>query len=39
MRVGVRTSTSSPLSAEYQESTVTQQGKIYPSILQTLVNH
>ena len=39
MRVGVKASTSQPLSAEHQESTMFQPWMIYPLILQTLVNH
>ena len=39
MRVGVKASTSTPLSAEHQESTMFQTWGNYPSILQTLVNH
>ena len=39
MRVGVKTSTSLPLSAEHQESTMFQPWGIYPLILQTLVNY
>ena len=33
MRVGVKTSTFPPLSAEHQKSTMSQQGKTYPSII------
>ena len=39
VRAGVKTSTSPPLSAEYQESTMSPQGKTYPSIVHTLINH
>ena len=39
MRVGVKTSTSLPLSAKHRESTMCQQGKTYPSTWLTLVNH
>ena len=38
MRVGVKASTSSPLSAEHGESTMSQPWRNYPLILQTLVN-
>ena len=38
MRVVVKASTSHP-SAEHQESTMFQPWRIYPLILQTLVNH
>ena len=36
---GVKASTSPPLSAVHRESTMSQQWRGYPSILQTLVNH
>ena len=39
MRVGVKTSTSQPHSADPWESTMSPQGMSYPSIQQTLVNH
>ena len=39
MRVGVKASMYLPLSAEQWESTMLPQWKIYPSILQILVNH
>ena len=39
MRVGMKTSTSPPLSAELWESTTSPWWRIYPSIWQTLVNH
>ena len=35
----VRTSTSPPLSVEHWESTMSPWGRIFPSIVQTLVNH
>ena len=38
MRVGVKVSTPQPLSAQHPESTMFQPWRIYPSILQTLVN-
>ena len=39
MRLGVKASTSPPLSGEHQEYTMSPWGRIYPSILWTLVNH
>ena len=39
IRVGMKASTSSPLSAEHWGSTMSQQRMNYPSILQTLDNH
>ena len=39
MRVGVKTSTSPPISAELWESTTFPQWRIHPSIWQTLVDH
>ena len=39
MSLGMRVSTSRPLSAEHKESTMLPWWQIYPSILQILVNH
>ena len=39
MRAGVKTSTSQPHSAEPQESTMSPEWTIYPSIWKILVNH